>query len=76
MKITRPTTLVTAELVELARRMLARGQDYSPEADSFLSTDNSLALCSYADGAWIVDTRCDAADMNTWTKLAFVLARP
>ncbi|MDD1494036.1 hypothetical protein DF016_10630 [Burkholderia stagnalis] len=75
MKITRPATLVTPELLELARRMLARGQDYSPEADSVLSTDNSLALCSYADGAWIVDTRSDAADMNTWTKLEFVLAR-
>ncbi|WP_423383558.1 hypothetical protein [Burkholderia sp. LMG 32019] len=76
MKITHPSTLVTPELVELARCMLARGQDYSPEADRLLSTDNSLALCSYADGAWIVDTRRDASDINTWTKLEFVLARP
>ncbi|RQQ88698.1 hypothetical protein DF134_19155 [Burkholderia stagnalis] len=76
MAITSLSTLVTPEIVELARCMLARGQDYSPEADRLLSTDNSLALCAYVDGAWIVDTRRDAADINTWTKLEFVVARP
>lgn len=75
MTMQRPT-LVTPEIVELARSMLARDQDYSPEADEILSDDNSLALCSYADGAWIVNCNGDIWDMKKWTKLEFVIARP
>lgn len=39
--------LVTPKIVELAKEMLAREQDWSPEADKLLSADNSLCLCSY-----------------------------
>ena len=66
--------LVTPEIVELAKKMLERGQDWSPEADDLLSADNSLALCAYPDGAWIVDSRDDAS-MNSWAKMEFVIAR-
>ncbi len=66
--------LVTPKIVELAKEMLARDQDWSPEADKLLSADNSLCLCSYPDGAWIADTH-DEVDMKKWTKLEFVLAR-
>ena len=69
-------TLVTREIVELAKGMLARDQDYSPEADQLLSGDNSLALCSYPDGAWIVDCNGDVWDMKKWTKLEFVVGHP
>jgi hypothetical protein len=67
-------TLVTAEIIELAKAMLANGQDWSPEEDKLLSADNSLCLCLYPDGAWIVDTRDDSS-MDSWTKLEFVVAR-
>lgn len=54
--------------------MLVSGQDWSPQADQLPSADNSLCLCSYPDGAWIVDTHDDAS-MKSWTKLEFVVAR-
>lgn len=57
---------ITPEIVEPAEMMLANGQDWSPEADEILSTDNSLCLCSYPDGAWIVDTH-DEVNMDRWT---------
>lgn len=65
---------VTPQIVELAKVMLERDQDWSPEADKLLSADNSLCLCSYPDGAWIAQTH-DEVDMNKWTKLELVLAR-
>ncbi|WP_186261455.1 hypothetical protein [Burkholderia gladioli] len=68
-------TLVTAEIVKLARVMLEKGQDWSPEADKLLSADNSLCLCSYPDGAWIADTHGEV-NMTRWTKLECVIARP
>lgn len=55
--------------------MLAVWQDWSPEADKLLSADNSLCLCAYPDGAWIVDTNGVPADMKCWTRLEFVIAR-
>jgi hypothetical protein len=63
----------TPEIRELAKIMLARGEDFSPEADALLSNDNSLALCSYPEGAWIVETH-DDIDLKNWTKLEFVVA--
>jgi hypothetical protein len=69
------SSLVTAEIIELAKSMLAKGQDWSPEADKVLSTDNSLCLCSYPDGAWIADTHGEV-NMNRWTKLECVIALP
>ncbi len=71
----RPVTLVTPEIIELAKSMLAKGQDWSPEADKILSTDNSLCLCSYPDGAWIAFTH-DEVNMDRWTKLECVIALP
>lgn len=68
-------TLVTAAIVELARAMLEKGQDWSPAADEILSADNSLCLCSYPDGAWIADTHGEV-NMNRWTKLVCVIAHP
>ncbi|WP_454875294.1 hypothetical protein [Paraburkholderia xenovorans] len=69
------STLVTPEIVELAKGMLARWQDWSPEADKLLSANNSLCLCAYPDGTWIVDINGEPADMKCWTKLEFVIAR-
>ncbi|VVE56732.1 hypothetical protein PAQ31011_05136 [Pandoraea aquatica] len=66
---------ITPQIVELARTMLEKGQDWSPEADKILSDDNSLCLCSYPDGAWISETH-DDVDMNKWTKLECVIALP
>lgn len=66
---------VTPEIIELARNMLANGQDWSPEADKILSEDNSLCLCSYPDGAWIADTHGEV-NMNRWTKLECVIPVP
>ncbi len=66
---------VTAEITELARSMLASGQDWAPEADKILSDDNSLCLCTYPDGAWIADTHGEV-DMNRWTKLKCVIPVP
>ncbi len=71
----RPVTLVTPEIIELAKSMLAKGQDWSPEADKILSTDNSLCLCSYPDGAWIAFTH-DEVSMDHWTKLECVIPLP
>jgi hypothetical protein len=69
------SSLVTAEIIELAKSMLTKGQDWSPEADKVLSTDNSLCLCSYPDGAWIADTHGEV-NMKRWTKLECVIALP
>ncbi len=66
---------VTPQITELARSMLANGQDWSPEADKILSDDNSLCLCSYPDGAWIADTHGEV-DMKRWTKLECVIPVP
>lgn len=66
---------VTPEIIELARSMLANGEDWSPQADKILSDDNSLCLCSYPDGAWIADTHGEA-NMDRWTKLECVIAVP
>ncbi|HJP68010.1 MAG TPA: hypothetical protein VJ846_03825 [Sphingomicrobium sp.] len=64
---------VTPQIIELAKSMLANGQDWSPEADKILSDDNSLCLCAYPDGAWIADTH-GKVNMNCWTKLECVIA--
>ncbi len=66
--------LVTSEIVELAKAMLARGEDFSEAADALLSSDNSLCLCAYPEGAWIVETHDDIS-LKNWTKLEFVIAR-
>lgn len=66
--------VVTPKIVELAKGMLAHGQDCSPEADKLLSIDNSLCLCSYLNGAWIVGTHNEIC-MKNGTKVEFVLAR-
>lgn len=67
-------TRVTPRIVELAEVMLARDQDWSPDADRLLSSDGSLCLCSYSDGAWIAMTHGEA-NMDKWTKLDLVLRR-
>ncbi|VVD30891.1 protein of unknown function (plasmid) [Paraburkholderia dioscoreae] len=66
---------ITPQIVELAKIMLANGQDWSPEADKILSADNSLCLCSYPDGAWIADTHGEVS-IDRWTKLECVIALP
>lgn len=66
---------ITPLIIELARRMLAKGQDWSPEADKILSADNSLCLCSYPDGAWIAHTH-GGVNMKHWTKLVCVIPIP
>lgn len=65
----------TPQIVELARAMLAKGEDWCPEADKILSEDNSLCLCTYPDGAWIAATHGEV-NMNRWTKLECVIALP
>lgn len=69
------SSLVTAEIVELAKSMLAKGQDWSPEADKILSADNSVCLCAYQDGAWVAHTHGEV-NMDRWTKLECVIALP
>lgn len=39
--------MYVTEIVEVAKKMLERGQDWSPEADKLLSADNSLSKLEF-----------------------------
>jgi hypothetical protein len=58
------------QMVELAKKMLAKQQDYSLEADKLLPPNR--ALCSYGSEAWIVDT-LDDVDIKLFTKIERVV---
>lgn len=60
----------TPEMQTLAKQMLERQQDYSPEADNILPSNR--ALCSYGVEAWIVDTHDDIC-MKQYTKIQRII---
>lgn len=60
----------TPEMRALAEQMLAKQQDYSPEADKILPLGR--ALCSYGAAAWIVDTHQDIS-MKLYTKIQRII---
>lgn len=62
----------TAQMRALAKQMLEKQQDYSPEADKILPSDR--ALCSYGNEAWIVDTHDGVStSMKLYTKLERII---
>lgn len=63
-------TFNTPEVQKLAKQMLAKQQDYSPEADKILPLNR--ALCAYGVEAWIVDTDDDIS-MKLYTKIERII---
>lgn len=58
------------QMQELAKEMLAKQHDYSPDADKVLPPDR--ALCSFGNEAWIVDTHNEVS-LKMWTKIERII---
>lgn len=62
-------TYITPELIAQAQELIDKDRDYNFTA----SLPEGMALYSYEDGVWVVDTK-DSCDMNDAVKIECVIA--